>query len=214
MNSGFQLLMHIDTTRNDSSEDFLKQIITERYGTLGYEQKLHRYMQLDPPNLQLVTDFTDMYFSTLDAYTSGLFYPALVSSCALGEQIYKILIRNLKDYYKTSKHYKNAYRDRKLSNWDIAIEILQDWNLINDAIASEYKELKKIRNSAIHFDTEIDVESNSLKSITSITKIVRYFFGINNDIFKLGKKGTVEFKPGAIELPIVKEFYLKVAHFK
>jgi len=200
----------IDGIRNIGDQRKIADHVASRYGNIGIEEKLERYLSFRPPPFRIITQYHDLLQEIEDSYVYGLYYPTLTSSCCLGERIFNILIIRLRDYYKTTKHYKHVYQKDSFDDWDKSIEILCDWKVITSAdVKTKYKKLAKIRHNVIHFNRLEDIETKALDALTIIYGITTYFFAIGHrkDIY-FWCPGEVYVKKEVERNPFVKEMIL------
>lgn len=183
--------------------------LRSRFGELDFDAKLERYLELDSPNVTVITEYYWVLNEAADAYACGYFYPALTSACCLGERILNILILNLREYYKTTPSYKKVWNKDSFQNWDEAIDVLAEWGVLADTLAELYKELWKIRKDAIHLKAVSDFQPQALKAIQYIMKITGNLFGLNerNDIF-FWVPGEPYIRKEEENEPLVKEFFI------
>jgi len=194
------------------SEDQRNQDIDwlrSRYGELDFDSKLERYLELDSPNITVVTEYYWVLNEAADAYACAYFYPALTSACCLGERILNILILRLREYYRATQSYKKVWKKDSFQNWDEAIDALAEWGVLDNALAELYKELWTIRKDAIHLKAISDFQPQALQAILHILKITGNLFGLNerNDIF-FWVPGEPYIRKEKEKEPIVQEFFI------
>mgnify|MGYP001599004465 FL=1 len=167
-------------------------------------------MSFKPPPLRVITEYHDLLQEIEDSFMYGLYYPALTSSCCLGERIFNILILRLRDYYKTSEHYKRIYRKESFDDWSKSVGILWDWRVIaSDDIKIKYEELKSIRHEVIHFNKLEDIEAKALNALRIIYDITTYFFAVGHrDDIYFWTPGEIYVKKVAEQNPFVREMII------
>src|SRR5207247_339592 len=106
-----------------------------KYGLGQLQQKLARWLQMNPAALCVPVEYHELLREVEGAYIRGDFYPALTSACCLGERILNHFVIELKDEFKSSPHYKTVYNKQSLQDWEKAIEILADWKCIDVELA-------------------------------------------------------------------------------
>lgn len=197
----------IDCIRNVPVPQEIKQHVAGRYGDLNLEEKFKRYMSFKPPSLRVITEYHDLLQEIEDSFVYGLYYPALTSSCCLGERIFNILILRLRDYYKTSEHYKHIYRKDSFDDWSRSVKILCDWKVItSDDIKMKYAELEGIRHEVIHFNKLEDIEAKAINALKIIYDITTYFFAVGNrDDIYFWTPGEIYIKKVSERDPFVRE---------
>jgi hypothetical protein len=200
----------IDCIRNVPVPQEIKQHVASRYGDLNLEEKFKRYMSFKPPSLRVITEYHDLLQEIEDSFVYGLYYPALTSSCCLGERIFNILLIRLRDYYKTSEHYKHIYRKESFDDWSKSVKILCDWNVIaSDDIKTKYAELEGIRHEVIHFNRLEDIEAKSINALRIIYDITTYFFAVGHrDDIYFWAPGEIYVKKIAEQNPFVREMII------
>lgn len=173
--------------------------------------------------LQNLKDLGDKPFSILafhnkflkqirNAFISKSYYPALTSACALGERILNHLIINLKEFYKNTKEYKKVYKKNSFDNWDLAIEILNNWDVLLPDTIKYFNELKIHRNKAIHFNPDTDNNDRilALDSIKCLTNIInKQFSAVGNQPWFFIISGEIYIKKEWENSPFIQTIYLK-----
>lgn len=143
----------------------------------------------------------------------GSSYPALTAACSLGERLLNHMILALRDSYKRTPEYKHVYKKQSFDRWDIVIETLDAWGVLQHDVQNEFNELKEIRNKSIRFnhDTDEFVERDSLKAVKLIQEIVRKQFSFEKTItdWIFVETGEIYVKKEAEEIPFVKQILTK-----
>ena len=200
----------IDCIRNVPNQQEIRNFVISRYGDSDIENKYKRYISFRPPSLRVIMEYHALLQEIEDSYVDGLYYPSLTSACCLGERIFNILILRLRDYYKTSEHYKHIYQKESFNDRTKSIEILCDWKVINsDDIKTKYEELQKIRHGVIHFNKLEDIEVKAINALRIIYDITTYFFAVGSrkDIY-FWCPGEIYVKKEAEQIPFIKEMIL------
>ena len=125
----------------------------------------------------------------------------------MGEHIFNILISNLKKYYLSSPLYKKIYRKEYIQDWDLAIEVLLDWKIINTGIAEDYKKLRDIRHESVHLKNIPDSSEKALEAIKYIKSLTDYLFGLKSEVFFMVDE-ELYIKKEREKEAIVKEFFV------
>lgn len=148
--------------------------LVEQFGALGVDNKISNFVELGWLPISVVAFHNKFLRQVRDAYVIGAYYPSLTGACALGERILNQLIIHLRGDFKNTKEYKSVYRKDSFDNWDLAINTLESWSVILPDVAVDFRELKEIRNGAIHFDPETDRNDKeiSLAAVKILTEIV------------------------------------------
>lgn len=206
LDSNRSLLKHPKGVSGNIREQILAELKI-KCGDSNFDEKLKRYLELETGNIKLVTDYHQLLHEAEDTYVCGYYYPVLTASCCLGERIFNSLILRLREYYKCSKSYKKIYRKDGIQNWDLAIEVLQDWNIIDDHLADIYDKLHKVRIEAVHLKAVRDFRAEALFALQQIMEITDALFGLRKDIF-FWVPGEPYIRKNKEEEPIVKEFFI------
>src|SRR5918996_2562757 len=83
----------------------LREWLATTHGVINVEEKLERYLEFNPPNLCLLTEFHDLFRQIQDSYVSRYDYTALTGACCLGERILNLLVIKTRRYHKQSRYY-------------------------------------------------------------------------------------------------------------
>jgi hypothetical protein len=186
-------------------EEF-KKVFEIKYGTNERDGKLARYMEFDPPNICIISEYLNLLHEISDAYVFGSFYPALTGACSLGERIFNILIINLRNDYKTHEsYYKEVYSKDSFQDWGKAITILRQWKVIDDSIEKEYRALATLRNESIHFGELKNVQASALSALKTVMIITDKLFGLKSDFF-FWCPGEIYVKKTRENEPFIKAF--------
>jgi len=212
------LSMAFDATVNnlkpdipDKNKEDIKNQLKDSWGANDFDKKIERFIKLDLAFICFPDEYYHLLKPIISSYACGYFYPAMTSAWALGERILNRLIIKLKDYYKTSKHYKKVYNKQSFDQWDYPIEVLKDWWVISEEVASRFLKLKQYRNDSIHYNEGYNFEDNAYDAIKTLANIIDLQFNYLNrkDLFWVfDVPGEIWVKTEAIENPFVKEFIL------
>lgn len=200
----------IDTMRNIPDRNEVKKHVISIYGDADVENRVNRYLSFKPPSLGIVDEYLTLLQEIGHAYVFGLYYPSITAACCLGERILNTLILKLREYYKSSPHYKNVYRKDSFDDWNNSIEILTDWQVIGSTeIKEKFEKLARIRHQVIHFNHLGDIEAQTKDVLILIHEIVRYFFelGMRPDIY-FWASGEIYVKKKVEQIPFIKEMIL------
>ncbi|KKS81047.1 MAG: hypothetical protein UV55_C0023G0009 [Candidatus Gottesmanbacteria bacterium GW2011_GWC1_43_10] len=194
----------------------MESSLKSRYGELGFDQKFERYMALDKPVLSVVEEHSFLLEDICNAYVGGSFYSALTGACCLGERIFNNIIFKVADDFKSSPRYKEVYGKGSIIDWDLAINILSDWKIIDDVTQTKYLRLKRLRHESVHYQKkEQDAAAMSLEAINLVNSIIHHLFGIDQHrkdiLLYFDVPGEIYIRKAAEALPIVKTFYIPCA---
>jgi len=218
------LKFHLDATRNvfdGYSKEVRMAIVRKdmeaslkaRYGEHDFDKKFERYMALEKPVLSIVEEHSQLLEDISDAYVSGYFYSALTGACCLGERIFNNIIFKVMDDFKSSPWYKKVYDKGSIIDWELAIDILVDWKILDDELRKKYLILMRLRHESVHFQKkQQDAEIMSLEAINLINYIISRLFGIDQNrkdiLLYFDVPGEVFIREDAETIPLVKAFYI------
>ncbi|MDF7809610.1 hypothetical protein P4E94_19385 [Pontiellaceae bacterium B12219] len=160
------------------NQEAITQGLALQYGQDQLEAKIKNFIDLEAKPIS-VTAFHNKFLAQVrSAYVIGSYYPALTGACALGERILNHMILLLRDYHKSSTLYKKVYRKDSFDDWTTAIDTLEEWKELLPKAVTKFRELQGKRNSAIHFNPEIDHNDKelALEAIHIIQNIVEIQF--------------------------------------
>ncbi len=153
--------------------------LKQEYGALNIERSIKNSTDLGPKSMSLLTYHNRLHEQARRSFVMGLYYPALVAACALGERILNHLVLDLRDSFKSSRYYKKIYRKDSFDNWSFVIEVLEDWKVLVNCVGDEFISLGKLRNRSIHFesDTYQTMPEDALAALETLNKIIAKQFG-------------------------------------
>ncbi|WP_159881699.1 hypothetical protein [Paenibacillus puerhi] len=195
-----------------------KNTITEgvqyQYGNHNFQNKLENFKEFGPIPFSIIAYHNKFFDQIRNAYVVGSYYPALTATCSLGERILNHLIITLRDDFRKTPQYKDVYSKNSFDNWDRAIKILNEWNVLLPDVISLFHQLKDLRNFSIHFNpnTEAEDKKYALNGIQILKRIIELQFGIGGQPLRPWFINTI---PGAFyvtkeaeEWPFVKRVIL------
>ena len=202
----------IDGTRNilrkyPAGNEKIKRWIASEFGESNFNSKLERYLAFDPPNIFVLVEYYDLLLQIAYSYVSGYFYPALTGACCLGERIFNMLIINLRDFYKDTNGYKKIYSKDSIQDWNLSIDVLTEWNIIDSDLEKDYRKLGDIRNDSIHLKEMSNIPERAIEALRCIMKITERLFGLRQDIFFM-VSGEPYIRKNKENEPIVKKFLI------
>lgn len=195
----------------DKQKEGLLNSFKSQWGESDFDKKIERYIKLDLAYIGIPEEYYELLQPIISSYCCGYFYPAMTSAGALGERILNRLILKLRDYYKTSKHYKKIYRKDSFDQWEYPVEVLKDWGVITEEVANLFLDLKQYRNDSIHYNEGYDFEKNSHDAIKVLANIIDLQFNYmsRKDLFWIFiVPGEILLRTEKIDNPFVKEFVL------
>ena len=188
----------------------IREEISFQYGIENQEQKIKDFIELGNIPFSISAFHNKFIKQARDSFVIGSYYSCLTASSALGERILNQLILHLKNHYKSTKEYKNIYRKKSFDNWDVAIETLESWNILLPNVASAFKDLKDIRNEAIHFNPETDTNDRNLAILAfkQVREIIEKQFGVDTQPWYILTDGVTFIKKEYEDQPFIKEIIL------
>ncbi len=210
----YALDTRVNAVKKEAHEGVRDQIIPSlkaEWGTEDFEVKLQRFVDLDLSFIGTPEEYYHLLREVVCSYVCGNFYPAQTAAGALGERILNRLILKTRDYFKSSSHYKKVYKKKSFDNWDLPIEVLQDWGVIDDKVAENFTSLKKYRNDSIHYNASYRFDENSIHAVKLLANIVEKQFSYTGrkDLFWVFNiPGEIWLRSEVENDPFVKEFVL------
>lgn len=186
--------------------------LVKEFGEYSADMKRQNFLDIESKPSSIISFHNRFFHQIRNAFVIGCYYPALTGTCALGERILNHLILKLRNYYKSTIEYKKVYRKKSFDNWDLAIDVLEKWDILLPKVIKSFRELKEIRNKNIHFDYSTDYNDRlfSLQGIKKMNVIISEqfpAFGIQ-PWFIPNTKGCVYIKKSYEKNPFIKEIYL------
>ncbi|UCI23982.1 hypothetical protein [Mesorhizobium sp. B2-8-5] len=180
----------LHTDNRDKAIDRLKA----EYGERRHAQVVQDTKGLGAKAFSVVSYHNLMHEQARRAFVSGLYFPALVAACALGERILNHLILDLRDHYKASPHYRRVYRSESFDDWRFAVRVLEDWGVLLPDVCPVFIELATLRNRSVHFNpaTYETMREDALSALKTIGRIIQRQFGAF-----AGQPWFIENTPGA-----------------
>jgi hypothetical protein len=150
-------------------------------GTLLGKEKIANFTAMGPAPWSVAYEHIQPLQQVRSAFAHGDFYPALVGACALGERIFNQLLLELRaDYVNhraTTRTVRNSDNET-FTNWDMAIDVLHGWGVLDDGSATTYRELAEQRHATIHYDAAVPAASRepALAAVMAVQSIVGVIF--------------------------------------
>lgn len=150
------------------------------YGERRLQQVIQDTKDLGSKAFSIISYHNLMHEQARRAFVSGLYFPALVAACALGERILNHLILDLRDHYKSSPHYRRVYRGKSFDDWRFAARVLEDWGVLLPHVGSAFIELATLRNRSVHFNpaTYNTMREDALSALKTLGRIIQLQFGV------------------------------------
>ncbi len=190
----------------------IKEGIIAQFGAISAFRKIDNFVEIGAFPISIVAFHNKFLRQVRNAYVIGSYYPALTGACALGERILNHLIIRLRDDFKHTEQYKKVYGKNSFDNWDLAINTLESWDILLPEVVKLFKELKDLRNGAIHFNPVTDKNDKelALNSIKKLHKIIECQFSAfgAQPWFIPGIRGAAFIKKDYEQKPFVKRIIL------
>ncbi|MBI1220480.1 MAG: hypothetical protein GC186_18265 [Rhodobacteraceae bacterium] len=177
----------------ESRAQLIKRLEQE-YGSRHMDRVVKNSSDLGAKSMSLLTYHNTLHEQARRAFVTGAYYPALVAACALGERILNHLLLDLRDSFKASPHYSKVYRKGSFQDWEFAVTVLTDWNILANDVRVDILALNKLRNCSVHFnpDTYESLRDDALAALQLLDQIISKQFGYFG-----GQPWFVEDTPGA-----------------
>ncbi len=216
--------VHLLETPKDHWDEHVKAIHIENrikiiedlkaeFGHEQFEEKLKNFQDIGDAPMSIVSYHNLFFHQARRAFVIGSYYPALTGACALGERILNHLILDLREYFRARPTYKEVYRKDSVDDWDRAVDILEDWEVLEPSVDDSFKKLKALRHKSIHFDPQTykSTRDDALAALQIVKEIIKTQFGAfgKQRWFIRGTKGACFLKQSAENDPFVKTFYLR-----
>ncbi|UGY11942.1 hypothetical protein HAP48_0000400 (plasmid) [Bradyrhizobium septentrionale] len=153
--------------------------LEQQYGSVHIDSVIKNVTDLGPKSMSLLAYHNQFHEQARRSFVAGLYYPALVAACALGERILNHLVLDLRDSFKSSVHYRKVYRKDSFDNWTFVITVLTDWDVLVDGVGAEFLVLGELRNRSIHFDPDTyhSLREDALAALQGLNAIIAKQFG-------------------------------------
>lgn len=191
----------------------IRESLLHRFGVADYEAKIENYIALDVAPISIVSTHNDILNQCRHAFVMHYYYPALLGVAGLGERILNELILTLRGDFKSSEHYKKVYNKGSIDDWDLATNILKDWDVVSAETAAMFGKLKKLRNESIHYQNQnlhLSARNEALAAIQLIQSIVENVFSpyklAANHVFHADN--IMFFTRSAEDVPLIRRFFL------
>lgn len=203
-----------ETIRNQWIENKQKIVdgLALQYGSWGVDTKIANFRELGREPFSVVSFHNTFLRQCRGAFVAGNYYPALTGACALGERILNHLVLKLRDHYKDTPSYKRVYSKKSFDNWNMAIDVLEEWQAFiseevfkdwqtfvisktrqsieetdlhtSSGVADLFRALYRLRNDSLHFRIDLDVETRgpALRAIQLLQDIVAAQFGVEGPL--------------------------------
>jgi hypothetical protein len=156
----------------------VEQSLVVDYGIGRHHVKGRDFLAVGDLPFSLVAFHNKFLQQARDAFVIGAYYPALTASCALGERVLNHLILLLRGAFSSTPEYKRVHAKNSFDNWDVAIDALASWDVLIPEAVVAFRELRELRNRALHFrpDTDVNDRELGLAALTTVKRIVALQF--------------------------------------
>lgn len=190
----------------------VREGLAYEFGPHEAETKERNLVGIGPKPFSVLAFHNKFLDQIRKAFIVGGYYPALVSACALGERILNHLVLALRDDFTATEAYKRVHGKDSFDNWDVPIEVLAGWGVLLPKAESSFRELRDVRNRALHFDPLVDRDDRdrALEAICLLQDIVlAQFPGVGEQPWFLrGVPGESYLKKEWEADPFVRHIYL------
>lgn len=190
----------------------VKEGLVWEFGEKDSKAKLENFIAIDTKPFSTQAHHNYLFHQIRQSFVIGSYYPALVGACALGERILNHLVIDLRDFYKATPEYKRIYRKKSFDNWDIPIDTLEAWSVLQPTAVIEFKALKDLRHRSVHFNPETysTLRDDALAAVLHIRKIIETQFGSHgpHPWFLKGTRGHLFIAQEFETNPFVQTYYL------
>jgi len=187
------------------------------YGERRHAQVIQDTRELGAKAFSIVSYHNLMHEQARGAFVSGLYFPALVAACALGERILNHLILDLRDHYKSSPHYRRVYRSESFDDWRFAVRVLDDWGVLLPDVGAAILELAALRNRSVHFNpaTYTTMREDALSALKTLGRVIQLQFGAfgRQPWFIEDTPGAQFIKRAYEDVPFVKTYLVPLSGF-
>jgi hypothetical protein len=190
----------------------IRSELKAEFGEWGGDQKLANFIAIGQKPFSIIAYHNAFFAQVRDAFVIGSYYPALIGACALGERILNHLVLDLRDSFRNRSEYKQVHRKNSFDDWNVAIRVLETWDVLLPDVAEELRKLKALRHRSIHFNasTYVSVREDALEAILRMRTVIERQFGAHGTQpwFIEGTAGHQFIKKAYEENPFIKRYYL------
>ncbi|MBI1816605.1 MAG: hypothetical protein HYR72_16625 [Deltaproteobacteria bacterium] len=164
----------------ERNREVIKAGLVQQYGELDADAKIENFVALGAKPLSVLAFHNKFAEQVRSAFVVGGYYPALTGSCSLGERILNHLVRTLRQDFSSSTEFKKVASKDSFDNWNVAIDVLQAWNVLLPDVVANFRDLWKLRWRAVHFDPATDHNDRALAldAIKLLGVIIEAQFGV------------------------------------
>ena len=186
--------------------------LVREFGEVASEAKRANFVAIGPRPLSVLAFHNRFAAQHRTAFVAGAYYPALTAACALGERILNHLVLRLREYYRSTPEYKRVHGKDSFDRWQLAIDTLAAWHVLQPDAIEAFRDLEAVRNRALHFHPATDTNDRvlALEALSLIDRIITAQFPVMGlqPWFIPHSKGESFIRREAEKVPFVREIYL------
>jgi hypothetical protein len=189
----------------------IAEMLVAEYGAINFHRKIGDFISLGNLPFSVVSFHNNFLRQAQNAFVIGGYYPCLTASCALVERILNQLVLRLREHYRNTKEYKRVCRKDSFDDWSVAIDVLEAWGVFAPGVSSHFRELRDIRNKALHFNPETDrnCRDSAIQAFRELCIVIEKQFGASDQPWFIdGTKGVSFIRKDSEGLPFVKEIVI------
>jgi hypothetical protein len=208
----FSFDLRKNSIESENDKQPLKNHLILQHGEESIDDKYLRWEEVNRASMWVIDEFNQFLDEISQAYVQGYYYLSITGACCLTERILNRLVLKLKKHYKTSPKYKLFHnREQQIQNWNLLIETLADWSVLNDEQIQICKELHRYRNESVHYIPNYNFQEVAPTVIKLATRFIDSLFSVleRNDIYNIFTiPGEIWVKEEKMNDPFVQEFVL------
>jgi hypothetical protein len=186
--------------------------LKDELGERGFEQKLKNFKDLGSSPFSIVSHHNDLFRQARYAFIHGLYYPALMAACALGERMLNHLLLDLRHNFSQSPFDRKSHTRQSIDDWPKVIETLSAWGVFQAPdIKTTFEQLKELRNRSLHFraSTVATLRDDALAAHSSLATVIEKQFGFQLRRTIPGSKGAFFLRKDAEADPFIRHYYIR-----
>ena len=135
----------------------VREGLLAEYGPWDGFRKIDDFTEMGSAPVSVIAFHNNFFRQVRSAFVIGAYYPALTGACALGERILNQLVLQLREDLRGSPEYKKVYNRDSFDNWDLAIDTLENWQVVLPEVVVNFRKLR---------DAWVVTSTSTLKLIT------------------------------------------------
>ena len=181
-------------------------------GPIAFHRKIEDFKAIGTLPFSIVSYHNKFLIQARASFVQGHYYPALTAACALGERILNHLILDLREYYSDKLSHKKVAKKSSFDNWQQAIHVLSDWDVLLPEASKALRKLEAIRHRSLHFtaSTYDTLRDDAVSAIKYLCSFIQHQFAADGrqPWFIEGTKGAFFIKADWEQVPFVRTYYL------